>query len=64
MKGFSLAGLAASLDPAAVISLNDYMLRFVAGGNEVYVFPDGRAIVRGTEDVALALEVYSQYIGS
>ena len=31
---------------------------------EVTVFKDGRAIIKGTEDVGLARGVYSRYIGS
>ena len=32
-------------------------------GMEISVFPDGRAIIRGTEDPAVARAVYSRYIG-
>ncbi len=31
---------------------------------DVTVFPDGRAIIKGTEDIALARSVYSRYVGS
>jgi adenylyltransferase/sulfurtransferase len=28
------------------------------------IFPDGRAIVKGTQDVALARSLYARYIGA
>ena len=31
---------------------------------EMTIFPDGRAIIRGTEDRALARTLYSRYIGT
>lgn len=47
---------------------NDYLLRFhVAQGEQGYdvtVFADGRAIVKGTRDPAVARSVYARYIGA
>ena len=40
------------------------MLRFVADGYEFTVFPDGRAIIKGTNDVTKASTLYAQYVGS
>jgi adenylyltransferase/sulfurtransferase len=31
---------------------------------EITVFPDGRAIIRGTSDPAIAQSLYSRYIGT
>jgi adenylyltransferase/sulfurtransferase len=39
------------------------MLRLEAGGHELTVFADGRAIIKGTEDLALARSLYSRYVG-
>jgi len=57
-------GLAARLAPLGAIRYNDYMLRFTTEGHEFTVFPDGRAIIKGTNDVAQARSLYAQFIGS
>ena len=43
--------------------LNRYMLRFQVDDYEVSVFADGRAIIKGTNDPAVARSVYSRYVG-
>lgn len=43
---------------------NDYLLRAQIDGYEFTVFPDNRAIIKGTEDVDLAKTLYARYIGS
>lgn len=43
---------------------NDFLLRFEIEDCEVTVFPDSRAIFRGTEDVGLARKLYARYIGN
>ena len=40
------------------------MLRFATEGYEFTVFPDGRAIIKGTNDIAKARTLYSQFVGS
>lgn len=43
---------------------NGHLLRFRADGNDVVVFPDGRAMIFGTADSKRALSLYGKYIGS
>ena len=43
---------------------NAFMLRFATEGYEFTVFPDGRAIIKGTNDVAKAKTLYSQFVGA
>lgn len=43
---------------------NDFLLRFQIDDYEITVFPDSRAIIRGTEDIGLARRLYSKYIGN
>jgi molybdopterin-synthase adenylyltransferase len=43
---------------------NAFMLRFATEGYEFTVFPDGRAIIKGTNDIAKARTLYSQFVGS
>lgn len=43
---------------------NDFLLRFRIAPYEMTVFTDGRAILKGTKDAALARSLYARYIGS
>ncbi len=43
---------------------NAFMLRFSTEGYEFTVFPDGRAIIKGTNDIARARTLYAQFVGS
>jgi molybdopterin-synthase adenylyltransferase len=57
--------LASKLKGSAVVSQNPFLLRFRLSNPdyEVTVFRDGRAIIKGTEDLAIARGIYSRYIG-
>ncbi len=44
--------------------LNEFMLQVQIENYSVTVFPDGRAIIKGTEDIAKAKSLYSQWIGN
>ena len=46
------------------VSANAYLLRFRIPPYEVTVFADGRAIVKGTQDPAVARSLYARYIGA
>ncbi len=59
-----LVGLAARIGASCETKVNEYLLRFNCDGLEATVFQDGRAIVRGTDDLAVARSLYSRYIGS
>jgi molybdopterin/thiamine biosynthesis adenylyltransferase len=43
---------------------NGFLLRFRADAYEVTVFSDGRAVVKGTKDPAVARSLYAKYIGA
>ncbi len=58
------AEMAARLAPLGEVRHNAFMLRFAAEGHEFTVFPDGRAIIKGTNDIARARSLYSQFVGS
>ena len=49
---------------ATEVRSNDYLLRFRVNSYELTVFPDGRAIIKGTQDPAIARSLYARYIGS
>jgi adenylyltransferase/sulfurtransferase len=43
---------------------NDFLLRFQVAPYEMTVFADGRAILKGTKDPAVARSLYARYIGA
>jgi adenylyltransferase/sulfurtransferase len=43
---------------------NDFVLKFWREPYEMTLFPDGRAIIKGTADTAVARSLYAQYVGS
>jgi adenylyltransferase/sulfurtransferase len=46
------------------VKRNEHLVRFVSGDNEITVFRDGRAIVKGTDDIAVARSLYARYVGA
>lgn len=59
----SLSALAERLKSVGRVAFNDYLLRCEVDDYELTVFPDGRAIIKGTVDPAVARTVYARYIG-
>ncbi len=59
-----LAALEARLRPHGQVRFNQLLLRFTRGEHTLTVFADGRAIVQGTTDAALARSLYARFIGS
>ena len=49
---------------ASEVRNNKFLLRFRVAPYEMTVFPDGRAIIKGTQDPAIARSLYARYIGS
>ncbi|MGB6979554.1 MAG: ThiF family adenylyltransferase [Candidatus Acidiferrales bacterium] len=49
---------------AAEVRTNEYLLRFRVPPYEMTVFADGRAIVKGTKDPAVARSLYARYVGA
>ena len=58
-----LPKLATRLEPLGAVSVNAFLLRFQIDDFTITVFPDSRAIINGTEDLAIAKRLYSQYVG-
>lgn len=48
---------------SAQVKRNEYLLKAQIDGYEFTVFPDNRAIIKGTEDEDLAKSLYARYIG-
>jgi adenylyltransferase/sulfurtransferase len=55
--------LSVQLATLGEVSYNRFLLKFGAEGFEFTVFPDGRAIIKGTGDVDKARTLYAKYIG-
>lgn len=49
---------------AAEVRNNDFLLRFRVEPYELTVFADGRAIIKGTKDPAVARSLYARYISA
>ena len=56
--------MADRLGALADVRHNAFMLRFATEGHEFTVFPDGRAIIKGTNDIAKARTLYAQFVGN
>jgi adenylyltransferase/sulfurtransferase len=59
-----LDALAARLSGAGKLTNNGSLLRLEVGPHTLHVFLDGRAIVKGTDDPAVARALYARYVGS
>jgi len=62
-RSIDLAELKSRLEPLGEVKGGEWALRFSTGPYELTIFPDGRAIVKGTGDVALARSLYARYVG-
>ncbi len=56
--------LAQRLTPHGMVRHNDFVLKFWREPYEMTLFPDGRAIIKGTNDTAIARSLYARFIGS
>jgi adenylyltransferase/sulfurtransferase len=56
--------VSARLQPHGPVRHNDFVLKFWPQPYEMTLFPDGRAIIKGTTDTAVARSLYARYVGS
>ena len=61
-----LAGLGQRLKASGTgeVLANEYLVRLRTGQHELTIFPDGRVIVKGTEDATRARSLAAKYIGT
>ena len=52
------------LQPHGTVRRNDFVLKFWHDPYEMTLFPDGRAIIKGTTDTAVARSLYARFVGS
>ena len=58
------AELSARLLPHGQVRHNEFVLKFWREPYEMTLFPDGRAIIKGTTDTAIARSLYARFVGS
>jgi molybdopterin-synthase adenylyltransferase len=59
-----LADLARRLEPLGEVRANGLLLRFHLPPHTLTIFPDGRALIQGTTDVARARALYARFVGA
>jgi len=59
----SFEDLARHLETMGEVQYNRFLLKFSVDAFEFTVFPDGRAIIKGTSDIDKARTLYARYIG-
>jgi molybdopterin-synthase adenylyltransferase len=62
-QSLDLAELKARLERIGEVRANEFAVRFFVPPYEMTIFPDGRAIIKGTSDAGLARSLYARYIG-
>lgn len=62
-RKLELRHLASRLEGQAQVRVNDYLLHIRVDSCEITVFQNGRAIVKGTEDVSRARRLFTRYVG-
>lgn len=62
-QGFDLATLKLRLEKFGPVRGNEFLLKCALDPYELTIFNDGRAIIRGTQDPAVARSLYAKYVG-
>jgi adenylyltransferase/sulfurtransferase len=60
----SFDDIAARLEGVGALQRNSFLLRLMVDSYVLTVFPDGRTIVGGTNDIAIARSLHARYIGA
>ncbi len=63
-RPIDFAEMSERLKPHGTVRHNDFVLKFWREDYEMTLFPDGRAIIKGTTDTAVARSLYARYVGS
>ncbi|GEN36536.1 MULTISPECIES: ThiF family adenylyltransferase [Aneurinibacillus] len=50
--------------PLGEVERNKFLLRFHIGEHILVIFPNGRVVVQGTDDISTARSLYAKYIGA
>ncbi len=63
-KVMDLDRLSGRLETVGKVSFNGYLLTLEVDKHEIVLFPNGRAIIHGTDDEAEARTIFARYIGT
>lgn len=63
-RPIDLGEMSARLRSHGSVRHNDFVLKFWREPYEMTLFPDGRAIIKGTTDTAVARSLYARFVGS
>ena len=63
-RPINLAEMSRTLMPHGKVRHTEFVLKFWRDPYEMTLFPDGRAIIKGTTDKAVARGLYARYIGT
>ena len=63
-RPIDFAEITRRLSPHGPVKHNEFILKFWREPYELTLFPDGRAIIKGTTDTAIARSLYARYVGS
>ena len=58
------AEMTRKLTPHGAVKHNEFVLKFWREPYEMTLFPDGRAIIKGTTDTGIARSLYARFVGS
>ena len=63
-RSLDLYEMGKKLEPHGTVRRNNFVLKFWHEPYEMTLFPDGRAIIKGTADIAIARNFYARYVGT
>jgi len=63
-RPIDFARMQQQLESHGVVRHNEFVLKFWREPLEMTLFPDGRAIIKGTTDTAVARSLYARFVGS
>jgi molybdopterin/thiamine biosynthesis adenylyltransferase len=63
-RPIDFAEMTSRLHPHGIVRHNAFVLKFWHDPYEMTLFPDGRAIIKGTTDTGIARSLYARYVGS
>jgi molybdopterin/thiamine biosynthesis adenylyltransferase len=63
-RPIDFAEMSSRLRPHGTVRYNEFVLKFWCEPYEMTLFPDGRAIIKGTTDTGVARSLYARFIGS
>lgn len=63
-RPIDFAEMSSRLSSHGTVRFNEFVLKFLREPYEMTLFPDGRAIIKGTTDPGVARSLYARFVGS